>query len=475
MVFLALLEVVAGCGGEALPPWDVSPVARGYHVLLITIDTLRADHLHCYGYPRETSRHLDALAARSQRFDQAFVQWPKTGPSIASIMTSTYGSTSGVMRTTGKIPVPRSYDCLAELLARAGYQTRAVVTNGSLSRKLNYDQGFEVYEQVFERDRAHAERMTAAAIELLRTRDPSRPFFQWVHYVDPHMPYHPPREYRERFVGDSLYEADQRGPVPLDPRITGEGKAPEGGLGAILKGSHLDGLDEVRDYVARYDAEILYLDEHVGTLLAEVEREGLLSSTLVIVTSDHGESLGDHGYYFRHGQLPYDACLRVPWILYHPDLPPRVIRAPVALLDLAPTVVEALHVPPGWQFEGTSLLRHLHESSDPTRPVFSEAGYHDAFSLTVRHGDYKLIHVGDPRLAKILRGEPRELYHVASDPGETLHLGADGGRVARGLRRLLDPVVAAAYGKVPPIGDGEAILSDEAERNLVELGYVDGK
>ncbi len=446
------------------------------NVFLITVDTLRADHLGCYGYPRDTSPTLDLLAQRSVRFDQAMVQWPKTGPSLCSMLSSTYGHTSGVLRFTGKRPVPQTMEMLPEILHDAGYQTFGVVTNPSVASSLHFDQGFDVYDENYGSYFDLAKHTSRASIEALENRDPTKPFFLWVHYLDPHGKYQPPNRWLEPFVGDELYKADSRPSVPLSPFVRGETKHPRSPIGEIGHRSYLPDLIHVRDYVARYDGEIRYLDDWIGYLFEWIQGQGLLEDSIVIFTADHGESLGDHNYYFNHGRFPYDACTRVPLLLYHPELPARVVEEPVALLDLAPTLVDMLGLAPGWQFEGQSLAGALRDPGRHAidRPVFTGSSPIERFTVAVRQGRYKLIKISDPELAEILTNEPYELYDIEADPAETVNLFRQLPEVARHLQALLDPFVDKAYATVPFPADSEAELSQEEMQRLTELGYVDG-
>ncbi len=468
-VTLPFLGLVS-CRGERPP----------FNVLFISVDTLRADHLGCYGYERDTSPAIDRLASRSVRFDQALVQWPKTGPSICSIFTSTYGSTSGVLRSTGKIPVPQDHDVLAERLAEAGYETLAVVTNNCLSAQLGYDQGFNFFESV---ESQIGDFVTARALAVIRARKTTHPFFLWVHYLDPHASYRPPEKYADLFLDDELYRADTREPVPVatDPMTHGIGHIP-------LNAFH-EGLDRVRDYVALYDSEIRFLDECVGELLDEMETDGLLENTLIVLTSDHGESLGDHAYYFRHGMLPYDDCVRVPLLIHVPGLRSGVIQEPTALLDLTPTILEALGVERAWQCEGSSVLSWLREGEARSpRPVFTESGVEENYAISVRKGRYKLIRYGDQRIkrrvdAQLGRrrsrrggspdGAPYELYDIHADPGETRDLFSRRPEIVEELRELLDPFVEQSYARAPSRGEGEIRISEEMAETLKELGYVE--
>jgi arylsulfatase A-like enzyme len=354
----------AGAAREAGTP-AVAPLPSPSNILLITVDTLRADHLSSYGYPRRTTPNLDRLAAEGVRFDQTAVQWPKTTPSFASMFTATYSKDNDIVRRVG-IPVSCRFEMLAKVLRRRGYSTQAVVSNGALGSEFNFDQGFDTYVETWKltshashagANPNQAEAVTRLAIGLLdglgREARAGRPWFLWVHYIDPHFPYVPPAKWRDHFQGDRF--ADRSRKVPISDR-------PKQQMGGIGREQVLDGHDDLAFYVARYDAAVAYADAQIGELLAEMRRRGLLGRTLTAFTSDHGESLGEHAYYFDHGRFGFQTCLRVPLIFHYPGvLAPRVDRQPVELLDLAPTLLEAAgaSLPGGAWKQGHSLTRRL--------------------------------------------------------------------------------------------------------------------
>ena len=476
-IAIALAGCLAPCGCEEI---EAASEARPLNIVVITIDTLRADHLHCYGYPRQTTPRIDAIAERGLVFEQAAAQWPKTGPSMSSLLSSTYGSTSGVARSTMKEKIPLSYELLPELLKGAGYSTFGVVSNMSLTSTFQFDQGFD---QLKVAGGKPANAISAAARDLVEKRDPTRPYFLWVHYLDPHAPYKPPQghgsEYKE-FIGDELFESDQRAPVPVDPRVADPvaATAVDGNeVGMIPAYAYLQGKERIRDYVAQYDGDIRFLDEHVGVLVDWLEQSGNLSHTILVVTADHGESLGDHNYFFEHGRFPYDDCVRVPLILLHPDGKPGRISSPVGLIDVAPTLLEMVGVAPGPQFEGRSLLGWLAEGAPESgaHPVFTESGYLKQFEVSIRKGRWKLIKIGSKYVAKMLQNVPYELYDLLDDPGETKNLVDERSEVFEELRPLLDARVELAYASVPPSVDGALALSPEEQAFQKALGYGNDK
>lgn len=462
---------------ESVRPESAVPL----NVLLITVDTLRADHLSCYGYSRPTSPCIDRLAAQGTLFERCIVQWPKTGPSMASMLSSTYGSTSGVMRETLKVKVPLHYELLPEIVQRSGWNTLGVVSNISLSEKFQYDQGFDRYF-VHPGASSRGDAVTDRAIELLEKREPQKNFFLWAHYLDPHAPYIPPKRHIEPFLSDAKWQAGAAPPLRIDPRVADPGApAPEmNDLGMVPAYAHFPARypwvkekDQLRNYVAAYDGDIRYVDEQIGKLLDWMNERQLLTNTVIAFTADHGEGLGGHDYYFEHGRFPYDDCAHVPLIVVHPDWQPRRVAAPVALMDLAPTLLDLLGLKNGWQFEGQSLRAWLAAGApaEAAAPVFTESGYTKEYDVAVRRGKWKLIKIGSQKTAALLTGKKYELYDVEADPGETKNLVDEESEILEQLKEELDAFVDLAYAKTPPDPEGVE-LSAEEKAQMEALGYT---
>src|SRR5262245_31442328 len=267
----ALLPVVT----HGLAAWTGR--SKGPNVLLITIDTLRADHLSSYGYPRPTSPALDSLAARGLLFERALTPTPRTTQAIASLMTSLYPQTHGIRTLWGTLGVDRL--TLAELFRDAGFTTAGFLTTTFLDEKRGLGQGFDVYENTAkESDRA--ELLTNRAIQWLGqtvgprregSRGARRPFFLWLHYRDPHMPYNPPRE--ERVFVDPAYRGPFREACVFWPSKE------------IMVYNHMGLIEpaDVAQAVALYDGEIRYVDREIRRLLRDLDSRGILDKTLVIV------------------------------------------------------------------------------------------------------------------------------------------------------------------------------------------------
>lgn len=437
------------------------------NILLITIDTLRADHLGAYGYPRSTSPNIDRLARQGVLFRRAVSQWPKTSPSFASMMSSTYGHTNGLIRTTAQ-RMPDRFLMLAELLKAGGYSTWAAVANVNLARVFNFDQGFETYLEAWreENEQRRTELVTRQGLDLLRQASRDRPFFLWLHYFDPHARYQPPAPFNGMFVNDAHYDASRRAPLQQERRKD---------LGGIPTTASLGHEERIAYYVAQYDAEIRYVDQQVGILLKALEERGLAGRTLVVLTSDHGESLGDHNYFFEHGRFPYDDCVHVPLILRGPGTGKggAVVRSPVELIDLAPTLLDLAGLPPDPEAEGKSLRRLLEaDRAGGSRwaYAFSESGYSQDYQRSIVSDRYKLVYVPDAGDRQVMHHRELELYDLDADPGETRNLVDQRPEVAGRLEQQLSRWMSdgGATSEAPP-----AIHIDpSAEEQLRSLGYI---
>ncbi len=322
------------------------------NILLVTIDTLRADHLSCYGYQRRTSPTMDALAGEGVRFEHAYCTIPLTGPSHISLFSSRYPQEHGG-RING-IPIPKDskWLYLPQILQRFGYYNVAFVSAWPLASHLTgLSKWFHIYDEEMNRQyqflssSRFAEDVTPRAVSWLNSQR-VEPFFLWVHYFDPHAPYH----LRADFAG---------------PKTNGKEPAIHNGASAKTK-----------NRIRRYDSEIGYVDYHLHSLFRALDKTGLRDSTLVILTADHGESLGEHDY-VGHGSHLYDPILRVPLIMRYPGRisPGKVVATPVSLLDVTPTILELTGLtrrkpPIPAKFAGRSLAGAIQGGSTlPLHPI----------------------------------------------------------------------------------------------------------
>lgn len=442
----ALLCLAAGCTGREDPP--------PYNLLVITVDALRADHLGCFGYPRDTSPNLDAFAAESVAFRNFFTVSPKSGPAVTTLFTGKYVQDHGVTENLKKIPGGERL--LAERLRRA-VRTGAVVSNPILGPGRGYDGGFDDFVQV-EDSQGVAER---GLTWLERYGD--EPFFLWLHFLDPRGPYAPPDELRRRFVGDAHYDETRRIRREYTPT---RGLDPSAILGAIPSYQRLGDIDVVDYYIAQYDAEIFWVDRQIGRVLDFLAASGLADSTIVVLTSNQGESLGEHDYFFEHGMLVNDASIHVPLIVSYPGATePRVVESLAQNTDLLPTLLTLLDREPAERIDGVDLSGLILRGDDagPVRGyVYSCTAFPSEyvnFFETVRTTDAKLVRMDGERLF---------FHDLRSDPSET-----------RDLKSTLEPAVLEqwthmfdGFGKDAVPAEQPSVLPDELRRRLEALGYA---
>jgi arylsulfatase A-like enzyme/Flp pilus assembly protein TadD len=395
------------------------------NVLLVTIDTLRADHLGCYGSKQVRTPNLDALAARGTRFRHVTAPVPLTLPSHASILTGVYPLHHGIRDNTGFILAPEQLT-LAEILSSLGWETGAFVGSFVLDARFGLNQGFDRYVSDFDLSgldtvapgliQKRAGEVKTAAVDWLRhRRHPERPFFAWVHFYDPHAPYEPPGEFARAYA-----------------------RHPYGG-------------------------EVAYVDQVIGELLDDLKSMGQDRDTIVIVTSDHGESLGEHGEK-THGFFIYEATQAVPLIWWTPGVEGgRVVETPVRLIDIAPTILQQLGQRVPASMQGAGLLRALLGREPADAPAYAESYY-----PRLQFGWSELRSLYRPPYKYIEAPEP-ELYDLSRDPGETTNLYSSRQSLGRSLRQeLMDLIQRYGAG-----GAGSSRQLDaETAAALASLGYV---
>ncbi len=432
---LALL-LVLGCEATRTPEGSgeaVAPAAGGrrepglevpWNVLLITVDTLRADALGSYGKAGAGTPWMDRLAAAGVRFEGAHAHNVLTLPSHANILSGLYPQEHGVRDNSG-FRFPSSLPTLASVLSATDYRTGAFISAFPLDSRFGLARGFEVYEDsfvdatsrpaFFEQERAGTE--TVALARRWLAEEDGRPSFCWVHLYEPHYPYAPPAPSAERAPGGG------------DP----------------------------------YQGDVAAADAALSSLLEPILAAGDAGRTLVVLTSDHGEALGEHGE-ATHGIFAYEGSLEVPLILYQPRLlAPRMVEAPARHVDLMPTILDAVGVPEPAGLRGRSLLAAAAGAAED----IAAATYFEALSGQLNRGWAPLYGVIQGGLKYIDLPIP-ELYELRSDPLEERNLAAAQPRRAAALREVLAPLRALDSGSVP------SPESAEVRARLESLGYLSG-
>jgi arylsulfatase A-like enzyme len=413
---------------------DIKFKAKGNRlsVLLITVDALRTDYVSANGYEKKITPTIDGLVSAGLNFTRAVTPIPKTTQSLASLLTGSYPHKTGVRNLWNALP--RDMITLTEVLKNIKYQTVAVVSNHNLIPDRNLDRGFDHYD--FESDKREAMETTKSVLSHLEHINTKTPFFIWVHYIDPHVPYYPPEaiiqeldpdyqgRYRKNF-GDSKLKI---GGWAYPQDIGKEGAVFENRLGETVN-EHIRKL---------YAAEIRYTDLAIHELLAEMERR-VGDKLITILTADHGESLGEHDYYYEHGDYVYNAQLRVPLVF---RIPRRhklytVGRVDdwVSLIDVLPTTLDLLGIKVGSdhlrQVDGVSLIPYWKGRKPAPRPLFSESDdtfYPEFIKRRVRHdisGRFRSVIFDGWKLIWTPFQQPGmlyEFYDIESDPGETHNL-----------------------------------------------------
>lgn len=393
-----------------------------HNLLVITIDTLRADRLGSYGHQGAQTPHLDRLANEGVRFESCHSSVPLTLPSHTTMFTGRYPFATKVHQN-GVNFVDENETTLAELLRDAGFNTSATISAYVLTSKFGLDQGFDVYEDSLEMGdlfrffgRIEADEVYERFSRWLQANGTDR-FFSWVHFYDPHLPYEPPEPFLERFHEEP------------------------------------------------YDGEIAFVDSQIGRILGDLERLGVLDHTLIVVTSDHGEAFQEH-VEEGHGLMCYEQTLQVPLIFYAPNRLPagEVVSERVALVDLLPTLVDLFNLERPSGLQGRSLVGLLRGEDDrQPRSIYFESlagvkekGWAPRTGLIAE--DHKFIKVPEP-----------ELYDLAEDPGETENLFRQRRDIAGRLDSQLKALLLSTEGEESAV-DRE--LTEEDRRHLSALGYL---
>jgi len=487
-------EVVRASSAPASAPGSAasrrSMLAR--HVLLITVDSLRADRLGCYGYDLNTSPVLDALAAKSIRFHNTYSHASGTLPSFMSIFSGTdpvyVGGISQLSSFSGDI------ETLTELLQAAGFKTAASVRHDGLCRGNGFAQGFDQYTNLRGDD---PELVTDDVVKTLTELRGQDRIFLWAHYYNVHVPYNPPAELVDLF----------KRPPGTDPRVRPAYRY------SALYGINLGHLGKYRTHAkdgrvsaafvdALYDAEVRDADNAIGRLLGRIRELGLWEDTAVFVSSDHGEAMGEHGYYCQHCPGVYGSQIRIPLILSWPKMPriPGGVDSLVVTSDIAPTILELVGLPVPAAMTGRSLVPFLTADAAgwSSRQFIAQTTFGTGMtnllnSLRFNYPDWALIDGGYEYIyfansvfdeirwplnylnawRELVRGHvcADELYHLGDDPASTKNIVRQRPDVARRMRRRLlsSPQIRFFRENIRPAEQG---VDEEHIERLRGLGYL---
>jgi arylsulfatase A-like enzyme len=471
LVSALLVSVMCGQGGPGQGAATAPP-----NILLLTVDTLRPDHLGCLGYARPTSPHIDALAQRGVIFRQAITAAGRTVQSFPSILTGVYPTVHRLRHEGQNTGVLEGRLTLTRVLRDHGYDAFAVTQglNVGLHRDFNlYDpdvyldqQGKKIY--LPSRDDRDA---SLRAVHWLRGRkDATKPFFIWMRYDAPHWPYEAPPPFAEKF------DPDYKGPHTFNA-----GQRPEPRRGDIIFGLTRLPAREVEHAIAHYDGEVAFSDQAIGDLLQGLKEMGLLDNTIVVVTADHGEGLGEHDYFFEHGAYLYEPVVRVPLIVVAPGRLPagRVVETVGRTIDIMPTLLDlaGIAIPGGLQ--GVSLVPWARGETQAAGPLaYCESG-RNYFKENPRQfidgtaGKWRMMRSDRYKLIRIPKDPDPiwEFYDLAADPGETTNVLDQHPAEVAVLKQALMQIIDAD----PDRNDRNAPeIPEDLEERLRSLGYLGG-
>lgn len=446
------------------------------NIILITIDALRPDHLGCYGYERNTSPNIDRLAKEGVVFRNCFATSSNTVFASPGYHTGRYLGIKN--KNIGKFifmnNLDKKFNTLAEYLKKLGYYTVALPSSNNIFYRAGsgYEQGFDIYKNSNGRLKGHAKAMTDEIINFLNSRSGNKPFFIWIHYMETHSPYTPPKEYLKIFENDRLYIENDKTLKSIPDNLESKNNfySPWQSEGYIPAVFHKDKykLNYYKDkynlnyYIACYDAEIRHTDYHIGRLL-----ENIKDNTLIILTADHGESLGEHNVYFYHGNNIYDEVLHIPLIIKdNRDFQSgKRICTVVSSVDIVPTILNMIN--PIWyffnkhRFNGIDLKRIVNGKDIKREYIYSYFPW--AYSIRDANKNIKYILNEDGR---------EELYLL---PDENNNLINDNSLEVIYIRKELRDKLKTWLKNYPirsDINPKKVSISEETKEALRSLGYI---
>ncbi len=406
------------------------------NIILITFDALRADHLGCYGYPKDTSPFLDSLSRDSLTFTHCITQSASTVPAVSAIFTGHYPYLDGVVSkdyTLGK-----KYVTIAELLKQRGYRTFAIPGHYQVKKKFGFSRGFDYFAEDHA-NRLNAGQMYECLVNLFKTNNMKNRFFLWVHIREPHAPYSPPEEYITKFS------------QPPFPKISAEKEYNLHGDRKVLSAREVDEL------IAAYDGNIRFADDNLKKIFNYLARRGFLRNTIIIITADHAECLGEQDI-IDHNNLFY-AALHIPLIVKIPGHQGKLITYPVCSVDIFPTILDLL----GYKRYGRTLElrgRSLLEKRNSDYPQFSE--YPRMYSLIKGNWQFYLDSAHNVKV----------LFDIVSDPHTEQDLMAKRPGIYKALYADLVDILKTAQKDATTVVERKNVLTPEDIEQLRSLGYL---
>jgi arylsulfatase A-like enzyme len=445
---------------------DNEQPAPDYHcpdcnIILITLDTVRADHLPCYGYGKNTTPFLCDFATDAMLFENAFTQMPLTGPSHASLLSSRYPDSHGL--TTHHTKLNANVTFLSQLLKRERYTTGAFTHCLNIVARYGFDRGFDTYEH----NGSHgADQISAEAVDWLQNNKEKK-FFLWVHYFDAHWPYDPPPPYNKMYsTGKTRFDRYNNWTYQDNNDL----------FKALLANNSLNSED-IQRATDLYDGEIRFVDDQLPRLFRYLQESGLDKKTIIVITADHGESF-DHGFYFVHPYTLYDSTIHVPLIMRFPGFTRNGrVKELVELVDVVPTILNVLNLSIPSEFEGSSLLPSTRGETVPSYAVSQAVVYryanprcslygNGAIPRSIRTDRWKLI-------AYQCNGSYEyELYDIQSDPQELIDVSEQNPEVVDELHATLVDKVEKIGRKATDSRNDTVVLDQEDINQLRALGYM---
>ena len=454
IIGFAIALSLSGCGREDTPRGPGLPgAADGWNLVLISVDTVRADRLGAYGYAlRPTSPNIDALLASGVNFERAVAPRALTWPSMASVLTGLYPSGHGLI--SNGYEFSDTTTTLPKILGSAGYQTGAVLSNMCQANH----QGWESFKCTGGNDT----RVNRVAKQWIDGIEDGRPFFLWAHYFGAHAPY-----YNGGIVARRVLDKYYEGPIA----------AKKNALNRVMREGIELSEGDLKQLDAVYDAAVMGTDQFVGELLEYLREAGRLENTLIVFVADHGEDLYQHNGYLYHACSVYQSSLHVPLGFAAPGLLPAEGRVSqtVELTDVLPTILELLALEAEGELHGSSLVPYLErpEAGGEGKPAFSE--YDDTRIRTVQVGEWKLVDNPDGVLPICFAGVPEdfypiaevELYNLREDPGETTNLASEHPEKVAEMRELIRQRFESLSRNIE-----QQEIPEELKQELEALGYV---